>query len=230
MNKGLQKIYSEIPAHYELINHVLTLGLDVVCRKRAAGMAIAGDGERWLDVCCGTGEMAVDLRRFACNGVSLFAADFSPPMIREAVEKRETGSIHFLLSEAGILPFADNSFDLITISFATRNINSTRESLIGCLREFHRVLKPGGRFVNLETSQPKLKLIRGLMHLYVRLTVKQIGSTISGSKASYSYLSSSIPRFYDPEELAHILKEAGFSGVSFKRLFFGVAAVHRGFK
>ena len=230
MSNGLQKIYSEIPDHYERINHILTLGLDIFCRRRTARMAAAEGGKMWLDVCCGTGEMAVNLRRLMQNGTRLYAADFSLPMVVRAMAKEELKGIDFVITEAGFLPFADNTFDLITISFATRNINSNREKLIERFGEFRRVLKPDGRFVNLETSQPRWGLTRALMHLYVRSTVKQIGTLISGSKAGYGYLAGTIPRFYRPEELADILKEAGFSTVTFKRLFFGIAATHRAVK
>jgi len=230
MNKGLQKIFSQVPERYELINHILTLGMDVVCRKRAAKIGSMGGGTRWLDICTGTGEMVVNLQRLKPENTMLVASDFSLPMIRRAILKPEVENISFVLSDAASLPFESNSFDLIHISFATRNLNSTQEKLIEHLKEFHRVLKPGGRFVNLETSQPKLKIIRALMHLYVRLTVKWIGSIISGSKAGYAYLASSIAAFYNAEKLAEILTEAGFSEVRYKRMFIGITAIHKAVK
>lgn len=230
MNKGLQKVYSEIPASYELINHVLTFGMDIICRKKAALIAVEDGGERWLDVCCGTGEMAVNLVKLSGNGTRLHAADFSFPMVKLALLKPETSQVSFAISEAEHLPYPDDSFDLITISFATRNLNSSRDMLIKRFREFFRVLKPGGRFINLETSQPELKFLKKLMHLYVNLTVKQVGSLISGNKAGYAYLAASIPRFYGAEELAGILKKSGFSDVSYTRMFLGITAVHKAVK
>ncbi len=230
MNKGLQKVYSEIPASYELINHILTFGMDIVCRRRAASVAIDGGGEKWLDVCCGTGEMLINLVKASGNGTDLYAADFSLPMIRVALLKPEARHVSFAISEAEHLPYPDKSFDLITISFATRNLNSSREMLIKRFREFHRILKPGGRFINLETSQPKSNFLKKLMHLYVNLTVKQVGTLISGNRAGYSYLAASIPRFYGAEELSGILKDSGFSEVSYKNMFFGITAVHKAIK
>ena len=230
MNKGVQKIFGEVPRTYELVNHVLTFGMDLICRRRAARIAAAGGGTRWLDVCSGTGEMAANLVRLSRNGTSVFAADFSLPMLSKAAEKKEADRITFVIADVKALPFPDNSFDLITISFATRNINISRDILIEHLKEFHRVLKPGGCFVNLETSQPRFSLTRGLMHLYVKLAVKPIGSGISGSKAGYAYLSHTIPRFYPPEEFAAIIHQAGFGTVTFKRMFGGVIAVHKGVK
>ncbi len=230
MNKGIQKIFAEVPKTYELINHVLTFGMDVVCRRRAARLASEGGGSRWLDVCSGTGEMAANLCRFSQNGTRIFAADFSLPMLRVAAKKKASKEIRFVISDVKSLPFPDNSLDLITISFATRNLNTTREILIAHIAEFYRVLRPGGRFVNLETSQPKYRLIRWFMHQYVKLSVRRIGAMISGSKAGYAYLSQTVPRFYEADEFAEIIKRAGFGKVEFKRMFFGVIAVHRGVK
>jgi demethylmenaquinone methyltransferase/2-methoxy-6-polyprenyl-1,4-benzoquinol methylase len=124
------------------------------------------------------------------------------------------------------LPFEDNSIDLITMSFATRNINFNKDTLIKCFSEYHRVLKPGGRFVNLETSQPTIRFIRTLFHLFIKLFVSKIGTIISGSQDGYLYLSKTIPRFYNASELANILQLAGFTDVTFKRLILSIAAIH----
>jgi demethylmenaquinone methyltransferase/2-methoxy-6-polyprenyl-1,4-benzoquinol methylase len=118
----------------------------------------------------------------------------------------------------------------VTISFATRNINVSKKILVERLKEFQRILKPGGRFVNLETSQPPSRLIRRIFHLYVRFTVNRLGSGISGSKAGYAYLAQTIPRFYYAGELAEIMRQAGFTRVSIHPMLFGVAAIHRGVK
>jgi demethylmenaquinone methyltransferase/2-methoxy-6-polyprenyl-1,4-benzoquinol methylase len=230
MNKGVQKIFAQVPHTYELINHILTFGMDIVCRKKAARLAASEGGARWLDVCSGTGEMAANLARLSRNGTEVYAADFSQPMLAMARKKPEAEKIEFVLSDVGALPFPDGSFDAITISFATRNINPSPAGLAAYLKEFNRVLRPGGRFINLETSQPNSKLLQKLMHLYVKIAVKPIGGTISGSKAGYAYLSHTVPRFYPAEEFAGIIGSAGFGPVEFKRLFFGIIAIHTGRK
>ncbi len=227
---GVQSMFEEVPATYELVNHVLTLGLDVLWRRRTARIAARAGGADWADMCTGTGEMAVYLSRLAPKGTKIFAIDFSSPMMEKARKKPQAAGITFVESDIKALPFEDGSFDLITMSFATRNINLSREILVRSFAEYYRVLKPGGRFVNLETSRPPFALIRKCFDLYVKLFVKQIGSRISGAKTAYAYLAGTIPRFYNAEELAQIMREAGFDQVSFKRLMFGAAAIHQAIK
>jgi len=230
MSKGIQSIFSSVPPTYELINHILTFGLDILWRRRAAHLAATDGGTLWLDICSGTGEMAVCLQRLTTENTKVIAADFSLPMLSKMIEKSEKDTIIFTMADASSLPFHDNSFDLVTISFATRNINVNIDTLHRCLQEFHRILKPGGRFVNLETSQPPIKLIKWISHTYVRLFVKPIGYLISGSKAPYAYLSRTIRSFYDADELADIICQAGFKEVTFRRMLLGAAAIHRAVK
>jgi demethylmenaquinone methyltransferase/2-methoxy-6-polyprenyl-1,4-benzoquinol methylase len=230
MANGLQKIYKEVPGTYELINHILTFWLDIRWRNKAARLAASKGGKMWMDVCTGTGEMAVSLKELAGDGTMVVGADFSSPMVKMAASKPESDSINFTICDIANLPFEDDTFDLITISFATRNINKNPEFLKACLREFRRVLKPGASFVNLETSQPKSRILRGIFHLYIRLAVKRLGGRISGSRAGYAYLSSTIPRFYGAEEFTGIIKSAGFESVNCRQMLFGAAAIHEGKK
>ncbi len=228
MNKGIQEIFNTVPKTYELINHVLTFGLDIAWRKRLARKAAGFGGSLWLDICSGTGETAGYLRRLAPEGVEVVAADFCEPMLSEA--RKKSDKIKFTIGDATKLPFPDNKFDLVTISFATRNLNISREMLTKTFAEFRRVLKPGGRFLNLETSQPDSKIIRKLFHTYIGLSVKPIGILISGSKSGYKYLSHTIPRFYDAATLAEVMKDAGFQTATFDRMMFGAAAIHTAVK
>lgn len=227
----IQDIFSsEIPATYERVNHFITFWNDIIWRRRAARIAAAAGGNRWVDMCTGTGEMAVCISRLAPRGTEVYAVDFSSAMIAVARKKQEADKIKFIVSDAGALAFPDNSFDLVTISFATRNINLSRDALTETFAEFCRILKPGGLFINLETSQPSSSLTRRLFHAYVKLFVKPVGGIISGSGRGYSYLKDSIPRFYKPEELSGIMGEAGFINVTYRKMLFGAAAIHQGSK
>lgn len=235
MNKAIQKFYSRIWGSYELINTILTLGLDARWRRKAVKLAVElnDNPERFLDICSGTGQTALKLAKRLPAAAQIFAADFSHQMLRTAAEKanqKGLKNISFTLTDALYLPFENNSFDMITITFATRNLNAKPGHLLKAFREFHRVLKPGGSFLNLETSQPPVPIIRRLFHLYVKLTVKPVGRLISGSEPSYAYLSSSIRDFYSARQLEAILYEAGFETVEYKNLLFGAAALHQAYK
>lgn len=224
---SVQKLFAEVPATYELVNHVLTFGLDVLWRRRAAKLAATANPGAWADMCTGTGETAAYLSHLAPEGTTIYAVDFSEPMLAEARKKPEAEHIEFVTSDIKNLPFDDATLDLITMSFATRNINLNRDILVRSFAEYYRTLKPGGLFVNVETSQPPSPLVRKCFHAYIRLFVKAVGSRMSGTKAAYAYLASTIPRFYSAEELADIMRQAGFDEVTFRRHFFGAVAIHQ---
>lgn len=224
----LQNVFSEVPETYEKVNHVLTLNFDIRWRKKAARIAASSAGkEIWVDVCTGTGETAAYLSRLAGDDTKVIAVDFSESMMEVARKKPEAKNIEFIISDVKELPFRSNSIDVITISFATRNINLSKEILSNTFAELHRVLKPGGLFINLETSQPPIMLIRKLFHWYIKFFVKRVGARISNSEVAYSYLSKTIPRFYPAKVLSEILLQAGFKTVKHKSLLFGIAAIHQ---
>lgn len=227
----IREIFSpQVSTTYEVVNHILTFGHDVLWRRRAARIAAAQGGTQWADMCTGTGETAVYLRQLAPPETAIHAVDLSIPMMETAMKKPRARNIFFTVSDVKALHFPDNSLDLITISFATRNINLNRDVLTQTFAEFCRVLKPGGRFINLETSQPTSRLTRKFFHAYVKLFVKPVGGLISGSYRGYAYLKNTIPRFYPPEELSDIMRRAGFKNVTYKKLMFGIAAIHQGMK
>ncbi len=231
MSSRIQRLYVSIPRTYEMVNHVLTFGLDILWRRKAALIASSAGGNLWLDAGMGTGDMTLNLNRLADERTRIVAIDFSLPMMRKARERLADGDVALILAEATCLPFRDELFDAITLSFASRNIHSSGENNLSvCLSEFHRVLKPGGFFINLETSQPRNCLLRKLYHLYVKLVVKPVGGIISGSFEPYDYLSSSMRLFYSADELASIIRRSGFNTVSYELLLLGTAAIHRAAK
>ncbi|MDP2984316.1 MAG: ubiquinone/menaquinone biosynthesis methyltransferase [Candidatus Latescibacter sp.] len=230
MTGFIQNVFSEVTATYEKINHILAFGFDIAWRKRAARLAARAGAGQWADMCTGTGETASYLRRLAPEGTDIYGIDFSLPMLGVATRKPKGKDITFLASDIRALPFPDESFNLITMSFAARNVNLDKTTLIKTFAEIYRVLKSGGRFVNLETSRPPFSIVRRCFHMYVKLCVKSIGSRISGSRTAYAYLAGTIPRFYAAEELAEIMHQSGFEKVTFDRLLFGVAAIHQGIK
>jgi len=230
MKKGINIIYSEVAPTYELINHVMTFGLDIYWRKKTVKLAVKNSGCLWLDMCSGTGEMVKYLSKKTNPRRWIAAVDGSLPMLLLAKKKSSSKKILFSLADAGNLPFSDDTFDLIIIGFAARNLNFNTNMFLNYLMEFRRILKPGGIFLNLETSQPTITWIKKFFHGYVRSVVKPLGYLISGSKAGYAYLSHTIPRFYDARELSSLLIQAEFRDINYKSLFLGIAAIHTAVK
>lgn len=226
MSTHIQNLFKGIADTYERLNSMITFGLDSGWRKRAAETAAEEGGSMWLDMCTGTGDMAVLLTERAGSGIQIISADFSMPMMAKARKKKKLDKVFFTMAEAGNLPFLDQTFDLVTVSFATRNLNTNRRELQNRFAEFLRVLKPGGRLVIVETSQPESLFLRNLFHTYVEILVRRLGQFISGSRASYGYLASSIQKFYDANELSYIIDQTGFSTVNYESLSFGIAAIH----
>ena len=223
-------MFTAVPHHYDLINHVITLGLDKRWRWKAARECLTSQPERVLDLCCGTGDLAINLAQQAENNVALTGIDYSRPMLEIATKK--TGllagdrKISFIYGDAANLPFPDRYFDCVGISFAFRNLTYKNPLARHHLAEVLRVLGAGGRFVIAETSQPKSKLIRKLYHLYLRWFAFRAGYLLSGNRQAYHYLAESAARFSTPEEVGEMLITAGFRQVSFHPFFLGAAGIH----
>jgi len=223
-------MFTAVPHRYDLVNHVITWGLDKRWRRKAARECLASQPGKVLDLCCGTGDLAINIAQLAENGVELTGVDYSQPMLAIAAKKAEIsageGRISFTCGDAASLPFPDECFDCIGISFAFRNLTYKNPLVRRHIAEILRVLSAGGECVIVETSQPKMKLIRKLFHLYLRWFVFRVGSLVSGNRGAYYYLAESAARFYTSGELKEILVAAGFSQVSFRPLFFGVVGIY----
>lgn len=212
---------------YDAANRPLTLGLDGGWRAKAAKAALRDSPASCLDVCTGTGELALLLRRFSNPGTQIIGADFNERML--SIARAKTDSIRFFRAEAAQLPFGDGTFDALTVAFAARNLNADGK-LADIFREFRRVLKPGGVFVNLETSRPRNGFIRLCFHLYVRLMTALVGAFAPGGRPAYAFLSRTIRTFHGADELSKIILDSGFSKVEVTPLLFGAVAIHRAVK
>jgi len=224
---ALAELFGRVAPTYGLINHFLTFALDLHWRRRAARLAQDINGSLWVDVCSGPGDMARCLARQSKKATKILAIDFCWPMLRQNQRKGDyLSTIYPIMANAGHLPLKDESVDLLTIAFATRNLFSSQPALLNFFQEFRRVLRPGGVFLNLETSQPRNRLFRRAFHLYVKTLVRPVGSLISRERPAYHYLSTTIPRFFAADELAKLLIAAGFSSVHYFPLTGGIAAIH----
>ncbi len=230
LNKPLHGIFTEIPRRYDLVNHIITLGLDRRWRQKAARECLTSQPEKILDLCCGTGDLVIDIARLAVNNVELTGLDYSQPMLEIAARKAEPltkkRNISFTHGDAANLPFADGYFDCVGISFAFRNLTYNNPLAEYHVSEILRVLSPGGRCVIVESSQPKGRIIRGLFYLYLRWFVFSIGYLFSGNRGAYHYLAESAARFYTSSEVRELLLTAGFRQVSCQPLFLGVTSIY----
>lgn len=234
VQKPLYDMFTVVPPRYDLVNRIITWGMDKRWRRQAARECLTSQPERLLDLCCGTGDLAIELARLAENPVEISGIDYSQPMLEIATKKAELlvprRKLSLVCGDAANLPFPDGYLDCVGVSFAFRNL-TYKNPLIQChLAEVLRVLRVGGKFVIVETSQPNSNLIRQLYHRYLRWFVYRVGYLLSENRGAYHYLAESAAHFYTAEELRKMLITAGFSQVSFRPLLFGAVAIHMAIK
>ena len=201
-------MFDEIAPRYDLLNHLLSFGVDFRWRRVAARAALARGARRILDVATGTGDLAILLKRL-CPEVEVVGLDFAPRMLQRAGEKAERAGVRIELVEGDALamPFSDGSFDALTVAFGFRNFADYEAGL----REFFRVLAPGGRAVILEFPPPPRRAFGRLARFYYHRVLPAVGGWISGSPGAYRYLPESVERFPEPEAMAAMMARAGFS-------------------
>ena len=213
---AVESMFDRIAPVYDVMNHVMTAGLDRRWRRLTAESTVRS-GDRVLDACCGTGDLALACERAGGRVVGL---DFSERMLERA--RRKSATVEWVRGDLLELPFEVGSFDAATVGFGVRNVADLERSL----RELRRVLRPGGRLGILEITSP-----RGPLKVFYRLwfdrIVPLVGKLLRGGSA-YTYLPASVRRFPGPEELAALLERAGFAEVSFRLLAGGIVALHEG--
>ena len=214
--EGVRRMFDRIAPVYDSMNRLMTAGLDRRWRRETAA-AVVRPGDRVLDVCCGTGDLAIEAAHAGGNVTGL---DFSAPMLDRARQK--SAEIEWLEGDALALPFPDNAFDAVTIGFGLRNLANVERGL----EELRRVLRSGGRLGILEITRPK-----GLLTPFYRLwfdgVIPLAGKVLPGGSA-YSYLPASVRRFPEPEGLAKLLDEAGFDEITWRLFAGGIVALHKG--
>lgn len=218
-------MFAGIAGRYDILNHLLSGNTDKRWRQLVAKRlqdALVADA-RVLDVACGTGDLSLALAR--AGSARIVGLDFCRPMLEIAARKareERTPELVFVEGDALGLPFADESFDVVTIAFGLRNLTSVEAGL----HELRRVLKPAGRLAVLEFSSPVVPGFRALFQFYFRRVLPFVGGFVSGSRGAYEYLPDSVSRFPDQRGLAELMRAAGFVGVEYQNLTGGIAALH----
>ncbi|MEN6356454.1 MAG: bifunctional demethylmenaquinone methyltransferase/2-methoxy-6-polyprenyl-1,4-benzoquinol methylase UbiE [Armatimonadota bacterium] len=223
----VESLFSSIASKYDLLNSVLSLTRHRAWRRFAVSKSGIEQGGHALDVCCGTGDFAFELAREVGHNGSVIGVDFSVPMLEIAKKKAQRiglTNVDFFAANACALPFADNSFDCATVGFGLRNV----ADLSKALDEMTRVVKPGGRVVNLEISRVRSPLLRPLWKLYFYYLTPRTASLFRAKRSAYEYLPESVRGFISREELAKRMESSGLRDVRFYDLMFGAVCVHVG--
>jgi demethylmenaquinone methyltransferase/2-methoxy-6-polyprenyl-1,4-benzoquinol methylase len=217
-------MFSRIVPRYDLMNGLMTFGRDGAWRSATASLAAPRPGGVALDIAAGTGDLALAL---ACSPARtrVVALDFCAEMLAEARRKAQTAKagerIQFVLGDALCLPFPDDSFDCATMGFALRNVADIRQTLA----EVRRILRPGGRYANLELTPP-VGPLAPLVRLYSHRIVPLLGGLVTGDPEAYTYLPNSVTHFPTASALRAMMKEVGFGEVTYRLLAAGTVAIH----
>ncbi len=235
----IQEMFGAISPRYDLLNHVLSAGVDVYWRWQTVRSAAPNGPLPILDVCTGTGDLALAYWRLARGRVRVVGADFTHEMLtlarRKSLSRSKTRSEHvpqdaaidFIEADAQRIPFADDRFQIVSVAFGLRNVTDTSRGL----REMVRVCAPGGRVVVLEFSMPSNRLMGGLYRWYFRTVLPRIGQLVSRDRqAAYRYLPESVGEFPSGGRLAAIMEECGLAPVTWKPLTLGIATLYIGTK
>ncbi len=224
----VREMFARIAPRYDLLNTVLSFALHAYWRAQVVRMLHLAPCSRVLDVCTGTGDLALALARHLGPAGEVIGLDFCEPMLlqgREKARRKGLNHIVWLSGDALCLPFVDAQFDALTIAFGLRNLIEKPKAFA----EMARVLKPGGKLAVLELTRPQMALIRWLYDFYALKILPRIGRAISDADA-YLYLPMSIQHYEDRATIADTMRQAGFRDVCYRDLTFGVVCVHMGVK
>lgn len=221
----IQRMFGQIAPWYDFLNHALSLNIDRSWRRATVRLVPPRDASHGpiLDLCTGTGDLALEYAKVAEPDVPIIGADFCLPMLDIAARKTKYQRVKYLQADAQNLPFPDSEFQLLSCAFGLRNITDTDQGL----REMLRVLRPGGRLAILEFSRPQGKLLGPAYKWYFRSVLPRVGQMIARNQESaYKYLPESVLAFPDGEDLANKLRGIGFTDVAFTPFTFGIATLY----
>lgn len=224
------EVFHSVAAKYDLMNDLMSFGIHRVWKRFTIECSGVRRNQRVLDLAGGTGDLTAKFSRMVGEGGEVILADINASMLKVGREKlRNKGiidNINYVQANAEALPFPDDFFDCITISFGLRNVTDKNKAL----RSMYRVLKPGGRLLVLEFSKPVIKQLSTVYDAYSFHILPRIGEAVASDAGSYRYLAESIRMHPDQETLKEMMSDAGFDSVNYFNLTGGIVALHRGFK
>jgi demethylmenaquinone methyltransferase/2-methoxy-6-polyprenyl-1,4-benzoquinol methylase len=224
----VEQMFDNISGKYDKLNHILSMGIDVGWRKKVVKMARSANPENILDIATGTGDLAIMLAKSTDAKITGF--DLSAGMLEVGRKKvNEHGlenRIEMIQGDAENMPFENDTFDCITVAFGVRNFENLKQGL----DEIYRVLKPGGKFIILEFSQPESFPMKQLYAFYSKHILPLIGKKISKDQSAYTYLPESVKAFPYGEEMKNILKNSNFIKTTDKKLTFGISSIYESLK
>lgn len=222
-------VFTRVASKYDVMNDLMSMGIHRIWKDAMMDWLAPRPGQKLLDVAGGTGDVSFRFLARAKGGHAT-VCDMTESMLVEGRQRAEAGqmagSLDWVVGDAMALPFADNSFDVYTISFGIRNVTRIADAL----REAHRVLRPGGRLMVLEFSRIPNEMMQKAYDLYSFNVIPVMGQVVAGDRDSYQYLVESIRKFPDQEAFAAMIRTAGFGQVKYRNLTMGIAALHSGWK
>ncbi|EIC82645.1 bifunctional demethylmenaquinone methyltransferase/2-methoxy-6-polyprenyl-1,4-benzoquinol methylase UbiE [Serratia sp. M24T3] len=224
------EVFHSVAAKYDLMNDLMSFGIHRIWKRYAIDCSGVRRGQRVLDLAGGTGDLTAKFSRLVGEQGEVVLADINDSMLKMGREKLRNngivGNVSYVQANAEALPFPDNYFDCITISFGLRNVTEKEKAL----RSMFRVLKPGGRLLVLEFSKPLIAPLSKAYDTYSFHILPRIGELVAQDAESYRYLAESIRMHPDQETLKGMMSDAGFENVTYNNLTGGIVALHRGFK
>lgn len=221
-------MFNSISGKYDFLNHFLSLGIDILWRKRAVRLLKNHQPKLILDIATGTGDFAIEA--LSLNPEKIIGVDISEGMLsigrEKLIKKNLTDKIELLSGDSEVLPFEDNFFDAVIVSFGVRNFENLEKGLSNMLR----VLKPGGKVVILEFSKPKSFPFKQIYQFYFQWILPKIGKLISKNHAAYTYLPDSVEAFPDGDDFLNILNKTGFQKNQCTPLTLGISSIYSGSK
>lgn len=227
--EGVKRLFDNIAADYDRLNHILSLNIDKGWRKKAVRNIVdVNTPLNILDVACGTGDFIIEIARKAASGSKITGIDISEGMLAIGRKKINKAGVNAEMSTADCesLPYKENTFDRISVGFGVRNFENPEQGL----NEMYRVLAPNGKLVILELSVPSNGFIRHCYKLYFLKILPAIGGLISGNRGAYEYLPASVLRFPTPDKFVGMMKNAGFTNIIHTPLTLGICRMYIGIK